>query len=136
MFVEKYYKNPYTNEVFPWEKQTLEVNGVKFVANVVPMFGSVGSLPPRVSVLDTNGSYLRSWKQTNFWAWDIDVLEVHHPLLGLITKSQLNKPIKLPNQKGMLKRLKWILKSFDCNGLVLEAEIGKGFFKRKIYKLI
>lgn len=136
MFVEKYYKNPYTEEILPLETRTLEVNGVKFIANVVPIFGSVGSLPPGVSVLDTNSSFLRSWKQTNFWAWDIDVVEIHHPLLGLITKAHLNTRIKLPNQKGIFKNFKWILKSFDCNGLVLEAEIGKGLFKRKIYKLI
>lgn len=74
--------------------------------------------------------------QTNFFGHSIDMLKMYHPLYGWIYKSQIGRPFTKKIDGSPLKNAKWILKSFNCSQITLEASIGLGLYRRKVYKFI
>ena len=132
--------------------QTLAYDGKLFEARVVPFPENCSYAPyhTRLGVKNylenevINHTQIRGmiktkvdFIQTNFYATDIEMLKMYHPKYGWIYKSDIGKPFKLDKDGDPLKGTsKWILKSFNCNELTLEANIFSGLFMRKVYKFI
>lgn len=113
-------------------RETLIVDNITYIADVVPYGPHVTlgffnhKLVPRKGY-----SFGYAVVQTNFIGWSVDMLEIHHPTLGIFDKQSIGKRFKV---KG--SPFKWKIRALHVGQLELEADIICGLFTRKIYKFI